>query len=1314
MREAAERLGVHENTVRNWMANGIIRSARAPGARFHRFERAEVERVRLSRGTQPKTAQSVRRIVGPELADATRLAIWADTLEARHVFPRLVRRLVASSPGVDDLTGRAGEGVAVSGWDLRATSAGATPWLPAGPLAFELGVSASPSAKAQMDFAKRTTDDPAGVVRSETVFVFVTPRRWPRGKAWAAEREAEGLWRGVRVIDGDDLEAWLEATPAVHYWISEQIGLKPHGVVSAERWWQQFSRRTRPVLPAGLFLAGRNAQRAELLAELGRPGIAIGVRAWWRDDALAFVCVAVDSDDLEAAPSSPALIVHDEEVWRRVANERGPMTLIPLFANPDLAVAADNGKRVLIPYGAESVQSGRTLTLPPPQRLAAAEALREAGVEFGEADRLAGLSRRSMAALVRRLSVTPSFAKPAWGREPASQIFAPLLLLGSWTESEEDLAVVSEIVSRPWPEIERALRVAADTDDPPFVLSGGTWRVASREEAFDVLSGSLTAADLQRWAEAVPRVLLEDDPLADLDLAEQWAARMDDANRRRSSTLRTGLADGLALLGSHGLDPLPGGITCEDLARVVVRGILDQASADQTGTHWRSLSSELALLAEGAPELFLDAILEGASGAEPPLLTMFGDDTATAGWMTSSPHTGVLWALETLCWSAEHLISGTRALAQLAAIDPGGRLANRPIASLTTVLVPWIRQTSAPLERRLEAIDQIVREFPDVAWKLLEGLWPETHGTASPPHSPRYRDWKPDERGVPISEWFAAIGHVVECALDLAGTDAGRWSQLVGRLGPLPAEHRDHMIFTLDDLAERIAEAGQDRLLLWESIMKEVERQRAFAEADWAMDEASVARLTEIAGRIEPSGNVERHARLFDWHPNIGGRLYRGSVDDAALDELRAQAVREALESGSIDGLGRLAERVPVPSHLGWAVGQTIGDDERDALLGWLTDEGNTRVVAQAWAQQRARSQGLEWVADTFGRVPDGSTRLLVALQAPPTAALWQLVDETSPELTKRYWADVDPWRIPPEDVPTATMRLLEHDRPFAAITALAANLHRPEEERASLDPQLIIGALQAALAGGNEADVRGDMLGYEIGQLLDYLEVQGISIETLAGLEFGFFQALEHHREPRALYAALGDAPELFVDLVSRVYRAKDAPRETPDQQAAAIASHAWHVLHDWRTVPGLQPDNSIDAAHLDSWVQKARLLLSDSDRADVGDEQIGELLSGSPNGADGAWPAEPVRDLVERLGSRELENGLHIGKVNARGVTSRGVYDGGTQERALAAEFRDWAATTAARWPRTSRLLRELAESYEREALREDMRAQADADAN
>jgi hypothetical protein len=90
--------------------------------------------------------------------------------------------------------------------------------------------------------------------------------------------------------------------------------------------------------------------------------------------------------------------------------------------------------------------------------------------------------------------------------------------------------------------------------------------------------------------------------------------------------------------------------------------------------------------------------------------------------------------------------------------------------------------------------------------------------------------------------------------------------------------------------------------------------------------------------------------------------------------------------------------------------------------------------------------------------------------------------------------------------------------------------------------------------------------------------------------------------------------------------------------------------------------------------WVEQARLQLSDLDRADIGDELIGQTSASAPADADGTWPPVPVRVLIESIGSRNLENGAITVRLNSRGVPWRGVYDGGSQERTLAEQYKRW----------------------------------------
>lgn len=306
---------------------------------------------------------------------------------------------------------------------------------------------------------------------------------------------------------------------------------------------------------------------------------------------------------------------------------------------------------------------------------------------------------------------------------------------------------------------------------------------------------------------------------------------------------------------------------------------------------------------------------------------------------------------------------------------------------------------------------------------------------------------------------------------------------------------------------------------------------------------------------------------------------------------------------------------------------------------------------------------------------------------------------------------------------------------------------------------------LDQALTEDPSQALRSGMTSYEIGQLLDRLEELGVERATLARLEWGYEPLLSYERAPRALHAELAENPEPFVELVSRVYEPdqdEDPGDETTaeaargdqhaeaegadsagkddltaptaigegsvDPEAGAADAHstpaaapeeregfaetAWSVLHHWRRPPGTRDDGTLDADHLKQWVTKARALFAERKRTRIGDSQLGELLAGVFPGEDGIWPAEPVRELVEELQSEPFDDGLFVGRMNSRGITTRGVYSGGSLERQLAAGYSDDAAALEARWPRTAEILRRLQRSYDRLADQEDEEANRRAD--
>jgi hypothetical protein len=203
-----------------------------------------------------------------------------------------------------------------------------------------------------------------------------------------------------------------------------------------------------------------------------------------------------------------------------------------------------------------------------------------------------------------------------------------------------------------------------------------------------------------------------------------------------------------------------------------------------------------------------------------------------------------------------------------------------------------------------------------------------------------------------------------------------------------------------------------------------------------------------------------------------------------------------------------------------------------------------------------------------------------------------------------------------------------------------------------------------------------------------------------------------------------LAENPAFFVDVVCRVFKPGDGDEredegeerasaadaeaeEEPDEQAIAIARNGYRLLSEWRTLPGRDGD-TVDGEILRQWVDEARVRLREERRLRVGDNFIGKLLAASPPDPDGAWPCRAVREVLETVESQQIERGFAAEIFNSLGVTSRGVLDGGDQERDRSAVYREQAHRFADGWPKTAALLRDAADSFERLARDHDADAE------
>jgi hypothetical protein len=714
----------------------------------------------------------------------------------------------------------------------------------------------------------------------------------------------------------------------------------------------------------------------------------------------------------------------------------------------------------------------------------------------------------------------------------------------------------------------------------------------------------------------------------------------------------------------------------------------------------------LPLLAEAAPDAFLDAIERGLS--EPSLLSgLFVD---ADGVFAHSPHTELLWALEVLAWSPLHIGRAALAVARLAKIDPGGRLVNRPAKSLREIFLSWHPSTRANVAQRIAAIDLLRRREPSASWNLMAALLPRHMDVAMPTVKPRRRDWLREEN-VTMGEAFRFTGEILRRMREDVGYDGDRWTQLIPALDDLPD---DEFKVTTDllqglDLSKLPIHA---RVTIWNRLREEISRHRKYHAADWAMADERIGVVDALYAHFEPDDPVARISWLFENRvalPDGGSDDWQ--VEMQKVEDLRLAGVEALLKARGREASFDMAEGVARPFDVGVALGRSALSDED--LLCLLSD---ARASSVPWRRNAAlgvlRGRDLRvpgWL-DTLPLTEIWQTwtvqkRADVFLARPFAPSTWDALGDPDSEVRRLYWTQVG-YRgkgpINASDRATAVRELARYGQLADAIGLLT--LYSRERIDAAQGAEVLEGVMR----GECSQDVNWGSFAYELGLLIDAVEASGeIEEGRLARLEWFFQPVLQEQRPAKLLNKALANDPAFFIDILKLMYRGEGEDQTPVTSETRGLAERAYRLLHEWKVLPGTFSDG-LDQASLMAWVRQARTLAAQARRGGVCDYHIGKLFSRSPIGTDGLWPHEAVRDVIEEVSSEGIEGGIGTGVYNSRGVVSRAIGEGGILERELVAKYRGYAFAMAQSWPRTARVLRSIADDYEFDSQREDERAE------
>ena len=1243
---------------------------------------------------------------------ATHIETWADTRDAQAQLPLLVRRLIQSTAKTTALSMPAGDSINEPGYDGITHASEGNPWVPVGIACWEMGCDARPKSKADGDFAKRVFESSIEEMTA-TSFVFVTPRRWRQRKEWRQLAAATAPWLDVRVLDADDLEAWIEHVPAVTLWFAELRGLSGPGIESTDNYWQRWRGHSRLLLTIEALLADRDTAAKNFDALLAAGASVITIEADSQEEATAFACVRLAAN----GRASDAACVSTVDGWRFVDCNQ-PLH-VGIACSPEIAAARApkdgftlvvpqrRGDRTEGPLGTASSQAHGNLSVVRLQRPSAStfeQHLIQLGEESSNAARLSRSVGRSWSVYRRMFAKNPAISHPPWlDSSPFIRALSTLTLVGSWNSTQAgDRSCVEAIDGRPYEEMERELRSLSLADDSPVILIGTVWRARSPLELLHRCAPLLTTSSLDRFFSVAEAVLAKPDPALELDPDKRWMAGVYGKVRGESGIVVNAIADSLVKLSVYAERTSTLGSSATIIERVnsLVRRLLRDANDER----WLSASGVLREMAEAAPDEFLAAI-EHSLRSPPRAVTSLLTESSNADSWGRCWHADLLWALELLAWSPERLHKVSSVLARLSAIPVHKKWGNTPGNSLNSLFRAWWPQTMASSEIRLAVLDRLIRDHSESAWSLMISIIPRGKAWASPNAAPV---WREDDAGKASLQGHIDLWYLSEIGARLIAQAKGnpkRIAALIDSLDSFEGEYRES-VASLVETAVAFDDDG--RTIVRDSLCKYLGWHNSYNLDGNRKSRVTAERLRPMFDRLAPADPVKASLWLFasGWPTLPDGREQDYERHQVTLAQERERALNLVFRSLGWAGITRLVAEAASPELVGREIGRSSIDAEemvswlieRRATIGWASFDllirgllaamsDDKRATTLSLAIEQLRVQGL------VSAIPN------LLINAPFKTETWQLLESLDGASQDNYWSAVIPGfcRLDSVDASMALKQLIRCGR---ARTAFQLVTFQPE----SIDAIMLKTVLEA-IRSGSEPD--GPLPeGWNIGKALSAIETSGsVSRRDLAMLEFAFFRALEHTEHgTKNLYAELLADPALFMECICLVYKPRNSEPDLFDEGLRTAADLAWTILHSERGIPGKRSDGSIDDDEMKRWVRDVRRLAAEKDRVTVTDLAIGEWLSDCQPDSDGIWPPAAIAEILDDDQHDDLRRGFHTGVINNRGVTSRAIGDGGHQERCLAAQFRERAAAIATRYPVLAGELRSIAQHYERHAHWED----------
>lgn len=1108
---------------------------------------------------------------------STHLKQWADTKECQSLMPELMRRLIcASVKQLNRLSFPSGDAVHMPGWDGVVSCQEPIDLVPEGESLWECGVNKDIQAKANDDITKRAAN-PLGHIKSDSTFVFVTPREWAGADTWVLANQTG--WKKLVVYTAVELEAWIEKCPTVGLWLAGKLNvLNAGGYQLPDVFWMQWASGDKYTLPYQIVTAGRSQAIDCVLKACFNPSV-LEIQALTQSEAVAFVLASIATCSGADKLLAKTIVVTDKNTFDDLVSHYENLIIITTFRD-NMSYALSRNHTVICAVTPED-QVSTAEKLPRVEREGFVKAIEDCGFDSIQARKIATDTARDVNVLRRRMKIDK--LKPEWANSDGISALLPIILLGQWNENVPgDLELVEKLSGKTYSDYAKILQGFRLMSDSPIAHVGTVWRLKSPMDTMSYASVYLTDGDLAKLKEICALLITDDDPDAKEKLIlDEW--RMWQFKQRFSSNVKKGTYQSLILLSLINDESENRNVWVDDLVRELLNG----------WTLQRFLSNRmyLTLLAEASPEAFLEFLEEIGKDIYDVVFTPQKSSVGLTGW--NIYYTEVLFALEMLAWDEDYIYRVTSLLLRFSTYKNESNYANKPANSLAEIFRFQWPQTFAKFENRIEVLTALSASFKlqicELCFRILDGLGSRTFSQT------QFYKWRhfsdlssPKYVSVSVDNLEAVIKLLLNCTTfseddicKLLKLSTNKWMSCC-RTDILDAITERKNTFCESDVVEH-------------ALRDELTHHLSIPEAAWALSEKELEPYKKLLSDIAPRNIVMKYRWMFE---DMFLRLPQKREMDFKKEyqmklELRNRAVKEILSERGRKGLWELVSVAKCPSSIVNSMIQLYGN----GLLQDVCERFGKNLVDPKFLQTFFQNLFFQKGEDDYVRVVDdvrvyGNTCLSVCLYAPGyNDKLATIANDCGEEIETLYWQNISVAYVKTPNAIQIIDKLAWVNRFDEALELIYHN-----KDSDQIPDILRVNVIKGLIFSG-QRDFTPNIDWFYIDNVIEDLDKSEDPeiVQALVQIEFFAYQAFEHRRNINELrfIKELMSKPELLIELMVMAYKSDDGNgeeevSESEQNNRKVMAICAFQILYNLSCCPGVDNHGNVNPDALRTYIYR------------------------------------------------------------------------------------------------------------------------------